>query len=91
MEIIQNRYNKSRVIEKITTNKIRIMGESVFGRTAKDEAGNLTMFDFEGGPCITLGSKFRYLHTDWVVKKITEEPTLHNYLLSVLLEVELSN
>lgn len=91
MEIVKNRYNQDRVIEKISTNKIRIMGESLFGRTSKDESGNLTMFDFEGGPCVTLGGKFRYLHTDWVINKITQEPISQENLLSVLLDVELSN
>jgi hypothetical protein len=91
MEIIKNRYNQDRVIEKISTNKIRIMGESLFGRTSKDESGNLIMFDFEGGPCVTLGGKFQYLHTNWVINKITQEPISKENLLSVLLEVELSN
>jgi hypothetical protein len=91
MEIIKNRYNQDRVIEKLSTNKIRIMGESLFSRTSKDESDNLIMFDFEGGPCVTLGSKFRYLQTDWVINKITQEPISQANLLSVLLDVELSN
>jgi hypothetical protein len=54
MEIVQNRYNVDRVLEKIDSNRIRIMGESLFTRTSQDENGNLTMYDFEGGPCLNV-------------------------------------
>ena len=27
-----------------------VMGESLLSRTSEDEDGNITMFDFEGGP-----------------------------------------
>jgi hypothetical protein len=37
MEIVQNRYNVDRVLEKIDSNRIRIMGESLFIRTSQDK------------------------------------------------------
>ena len=46
MEITQNRYNVDRVIEKIDSNRLRVMGESLVIRTSHDEMGNLTMYDF---------------------------------------------
>ena len=41
MEITQNRYNVDRVIEKIGSDKLRIMGESLIVRTSYDENENL--------------------------------------------------
>ena len=37
MEIVQNRYGNDRVIEKIDSNRIRVMGESLFSRGSEDE------------------------------------------------------
>lgn len=89
MEIIQNRYGQDRVIEKISPNKIRVMGESLFGRTSTDEANNLIMFDFEGGPCLMVDTKINYLKSSWIIKKITREESSPQNLVSILLEVEL--
>jgi hypothetical protein len=91
MEIRQNRYGQDRVIEKISPTKIRVMGESLFGRTSTDENGNLIMFDFEGGPCLMVDTKINYLKSSWNITKITREESSQNNLVSILLEVELSN
>ena len=64
MEIIQNRYGSDRVIEKISSSKLRIMGESLMSRSSQDEDGNYTMYDFEGGPILTVGGKIRYMKSD---------------------------
>ena len=48
MEIVKNRYGVDRVIEKIDSTRIRVMGESLFSRGSQDYDGNKTMFDFEG-------------------------------------------
>lgn len=89
MEIIQNRYGQDRVIEKISPNKIRVMGESLFGRTSTDDTNNLIMFDFEGGPCLMVETKINYLKSNWIIKKITREESSQPNLVSILLEVEL--
>ena len=47
MEIVQNRYGHDRVIEKISHNKLRVMGESLFSRGSTSDKGEHTMFDFE--------------------------------------------
>ena len=91
MEIVKNRYGNDRVIEKISPTKIRIMGESLFGRTSTDDSGNLIMFDFEGGPCLMVGSKLNYLKSNWTINKIVKEESSQQNLTSVLLEVEISN
>ena len=89
MEIVQNRYGSERVIEKLTPTKMRIMGESLISRGSQDENGNQTMFDFEGGPCLNLGGKIKYMKTDWVITKITPEKTNRENFCSVLLEVKM--
>jgi hypothetical protein len=89
MEIVQNRYGHDRVMEKISHNKIRIMGESLFSRTSTGDNGEHTMFDFEGGPCLNVGGTIKYLKTEWVIKNIQSEETSQENLVSVVLEVQL--
>jgi len=89
MEIVQNRYNVDRVLEKIDSNRIRIMGESIFTRTSQDENGNLTMYDFEGGPCLNLGGKIKYKGTNFKINSIKSEPSKMENILSVVVEVSL--
>ena len=89
MEIIQNRYGVDRVIEKIDSTRIRVMGESLFSRGSNDENGNQTMFDFEGGPCLNLGGKIKYKGTDFKINSITAEKVREENVASVVLEVSL--
>lgn len=92
MEIVKNRYDVDRVIEKLGNNKIRIMGESLFTRNAHDENGNQTMFDFEGGPCLNVGGNVTYKGTKFKIESITPEEGKEIdgvVIASVLLEVTL--
>lgn len=89
MEIVQNRYGSDRVIEKIGPTKLRIMGESLMARTSQDDEGNITMFDFEGGPCLNLGGKIHFGKTDWTITKIVQEDLGKENLCSVLVEIKL--
>ena len=89
MEIVQNRYGVDRVIEKIDTTRIRVMGESLLSRISEDDKGNLTMFDFEGGPCLNVGGKVKYLGTEFKIQSIKKEESKQEDLFSVLLEVSL--
>ena len=89
MEIVKNRYGNDRVIEKISPTKLRITGESLFSRGSQNEEGEHQMFDFEGGPCLTLGGKIKYLGTNWEITKITPEPTGKENLAMVVVEVKL--
>lgn len=90
MEIIQNRFGQDRVIEKISPDKIRIMGDSLIFRTSENEQNKITMFDFEGGPCLNIGGTIKYLKSEWVIKEITPEESSHENFMSVLLTVELN-
>lgn len=89
MEIVKNRYGNDRVIEKISSTKLRVTGESLFIRGSEDKEGNQTMFDFEGGPCLTVGGKIKYLGSDWKIHKIIPESTGKENLSTVILEVTL--
>ena len=89
MEITQNRYNVDRVIEKIDSTRLRIMGESLVVRTSLDENKNLTMFDFEGGPCLNVGGNIQYKGTKFKIKSIKHEESRMEDVCSVLVEVSL--
>ena len=89
MEIIQNRYGVDRVIEKLDSNRIRVMGESLIARGSQDEEGNQTMFDFEGGPCLNVGGKIKYKGTDFKINSITPEKVREENVASVVLEISL--
>jgi hypothetical protein len=89
MEIVKNRYGNDRVIEKIGDTRIRVMGDSLITRHSQDDNGNLTMFDFEGGPCLNVGGKIKYLGTEFKIQSIKQEESKQEDLYSVLLEVSL--
>jgi hypothetical protein len=89
MEIIQNRYGNDRVYTKIDATHIRIMGESLFSRASMNDDGIQTMYDFEGGPCLNVGGKLKFIGTDFKIKSIKSEDTKQENLASVIVEVEL--
>lgn len=89
MEITQNRYNVDRVIEKIDSNRLRVMGESLVIRTSHDENGNLIMYDFEGGPCLNVGGTIKYKGTQFKIKSIKQEESRMEDVCSILMEVTL--
>jgi len=88
MEIIKNRYGVDRVFTKIDTSHIRIMGESLFSRGSDDNDGNQIMFDFEGGPCLNVGGKIKFMGSDFKIKSIQSEPSNMENVSSVIVEVE---
>lgn len=89
MEIVQNRYGTDRVIEKLGSSKIRIIGESLISRQSEDSNGNLTMFDFEGGPCLNVGGKITYKGTNFKIKSIKSETTREENVYSVTMEISI--
>jgi len=89
MEIIKNRYGVDRVYEKLDSTRIRVMGESLIARGSQDEDGNQTMFDFEGGPCLNVGGKIKYMGTDFKILSIKPENVREENVASVVLEVTL--
>jgi hypothetical protein len=89
MEIVQNRYNVDRVLEKIDSTRIRVMGESLITRGSHNENGNITMYDFEGGPCLNVGGKVKYKGIDFKIISIKPEESKMENVASVILEVTL--
>lgn len=88
MEVLKNRYGNDRVITKLDDKRIRVMGESLFSRIAEDENKNITMFDFEGGPCLNLGGKIKFMGSEFKIESIQPEKS-EGDLSSVLLGVSL--
>jgi len=88
MEFVKNRHGDDRVIEKISSNKLRIMGESIFSRTSKD-GNKCLMYDFEGGPCLNLGGKIKFGNIDWTITSIEIEETEKENFCSVIIEIKL--
>ena len=70
MEIVKSRYGLERSIERINLNKVRVMGESQFVRKSTNKHGEITLFDFEGGPCYTLGGKIFFEKMQWRIDDI---------------------
>ena len=87
MEIKKNRYGHERVFEKIDEHRIRVMGDSIFSRESENEDGQITMFDFEGGPCLSVGGDIHYQKMKWKIKSITPEEIPHEGLSSCILSV----
>ena len=77
MEIVKSRFGVDRSIERINLNKVRVLGESQFIRKSTNKQGDITMFDFEGGPCYSLGGKFLFEKMQWRINGI--EPRESGY------------
>jgi hypothetical protein len=89
MEIIKNKYGDERVIEKINATSLRVMGESEFSRQSESEEGVISLFDFEGGPCLTVGGNIKFLQTTWTITSISKEEQRHEGLESVRIGIKL--
>jgi hypothetical protein len=88
MEVIQSRYGLDRTIEKIDSNRIRVMGESQFQRTAQNDAGEVTMFDFEGGPCLSIGGELTFQNMKWKIVGISPVQSKYEGLSECVLTVK---
>ena len=90
MEVIKSRYGLERVIEKLDTNRLRITGESQFQRTSTNDEGETTMFDFEGGPVLSVGGIINFQKTKWVITSIKPIDSKHEGLVECIVGVKLS-
>jgi hypothetical protein len=88
MEILKNRYGLERSIERINLNKIRVMGESQFVRKSTNKKGEVTLFDFEGGPCYTLGGKIFFEKMQWRIWDIEPKESGFKDLYECVLDVD---
>ena len=88
MEIVKSRYGLERSIERIDIGRIRIMGESQFIRKSTNKQGDVSLFDFEGGPCYTLGGKVFFEKMNWRVRGIEPRDSGFKELYEVILYVD---
>ena len=88
MEIVKSRYGLERSIERIHLNKVRVMGESQFVRKSTNKHGDITLFDFEGGPCYTLGGKIFFEKMQWRIDGIEPKESGYKDLYEVNLYIE---
>jgi hypothetical protein len=89
MEIIQSRYGLDRTIEKVDSNRLRVMGESQFQRVAQNDEGVVTMFDFEGGPVLSVGGEVTFQKSKWKIEKIEPIASKFEGLAECILTVSL--
>ena len=88
MDVIKSRYGKDRSIEKLGDRRIRVMGESEVTKVRKGKSGEISMFDFEGGPCYNLGGTIKHQKTTWKIKEIIVEEKKYEGLTSIILKVD---
>ena len=88
MEIVKSRYGLERSIERIDIGRIRVMGESQFIRKSTNKQGDVSLFDFEGGPCYTLGGKVFFEKMNWRVRGIEPRDSGFKELYEVILYVD---
>lgn len=87
MEVIKSRYGLDRSIEKLDYETFRVMGESSFVRVSSNKRDETTMYDFEGGPCLTLGGKIQYGKLNWKITEIKPGTPAHKDLSGCILTV----
>lgn len=88
MEIVKSRYGLERSIERIDIGRVRVMGESQFIRKSTNKHGDVSLFDFEGGPCYTLGGKVFFEKMQWRIRGIEPNDSNHRDLYEVVLYVD---
>jgi len=87
MDVIKSRFGKDRSIEKLGDRRIRVMGESEVTKVRKGNGGEISMFDFEGGPCFNLGGTIKHQRTTWKIKEIIIEDEKYEGVTSIVLKV----
>ena len=88
MEIVKSRYGLERSIERIDIGRIRVMGESQFIRKSTNKQGDVSLFDFEGGPCYTLGGKVFFEKMNWRIRGIEPRESGFKDLYEVILYLD---
>ena len=88
MEIVKSRYGLERSIERIDIGRVRVMGESQFVRKSTNKQGDITLFDFEGGPCYSLGGKIFFEKMQWRIRGIEPRESGYKDLYEVVLYVD---
>ena len=88
MEIVKSRFGVDRSIERINLNLVRVLGESQFIRKSTNKNGEINMFDFEGGPCYSVGAKIFFENLQWRINGIEPRESGFKDLYEVNLHIE---
>lgn len=88
MEIRKNRYGEDRVYEFLGHNKVRVYGTSRIVRQSQNDKGEITMYDFEGGPCFNKDAFVKLKGLKQKVEKIEPLPEKHKNLCEVILHLK---
>ena len=57
-------------------------------RQSQNDVGEITMFDYEGGPCLSVGGEISYQNLKWLIMGITPKQSQHEGLSECVLTVE---
>lgn len=87
MEILKSRFGLDRSVEKLDHETLRVMGESYYTRKSTNKKGNTIMFDFEGGPGLTVGGKIPYGGINWKILEINTDTPIYDKLSGCVLKV----
>jgi len=71
MEIFKNRNGQDRAITRIDFQTLRVTSEDSPYRKSTDNRGNVTMFDFAGGPVYTVGGRVFFERMSYKINSIT--------------------
>lgn len=71
MEIFKNRNGQDRAINRIDFQTLRVTSENSPYRTSTDNKGNITMFDFAGGPVYTVGGRIFFERMSYKINSIS--------------------
>ena len=88
MEIVKSRFGVDRSIERINLNLVRVLGESQFIRKSTNKYDEISMFDFEGGPCYSVGAKLFFEKMNWRINAIEPMESGYKDLYEVNLHIE---
>ena len=88
MEIVKSRFGVDRSIERINLNLVRVLGESQFIRKSTNKHGEITMFDFEGGPCLSIGGELVFQNMKWRITAISPVASKYEGLSECVLTVK---
>ena len=83
----KSRHGDVRIISQIGETTYVVEGVSLYSRGASDEQGQMTMFDFEGGPCYVVGQRFPFQDSANVIKTLKANPNQVRNYASVIVTV----
>ena len=82
-----SRQGDVRIISQIGETTYVVEGVSLYSRGASDDQGQMSLFDFEGGPCYVVGQRFPFQDSANVIKTLKANPNQVRNYASVIVTV----